>query len=84
MSHFHSRGALPVGPDGSVRTPILPAQQAPLCISPSPSQSPTGGFRLIANGDFDAYWHYHARREYQRTYASRYQQVAEAGAHPSP
>jgi hypothetical protein len=27
---------------------------------------------VIANGDFDQYWQFHLKREYQRTHASRY------------
>jgi hypothetical protein len=28
---------------------------------------------VIINGDFEAYWQFHVRQEYQRTHTSRYQ-----------
>ncbi|MCY0924617.1 hypothetical protein OS965_42305, partial [Streptomyces sp. H27-G5] len=46
------RGALLLGSDGSVETPIIPGQRAPLLISPSTARPLRGGSRLkrsIAN-----------------------------------
>ena len=29
---------------------------------------------VIANGDFDRYWHYHLRREHERIHHARYRE----------
>ncbi|MCY0963561.1 hypothetical protein OTB19_43220, partial [Streptomyces sp. H27-H5] len=42
------RGALLLGSDGSVETPIIPGQRAPLLISPSTARPLRGGSRLKA------------------------------------
>lgn len=42
---LHLSGALLVGPDGSVRTPVLPARRAPLYVTSSLLRSPIGKTR---------------------------------------